>query len=345
MGAGNVARVHANALSGIPGVEVAAVCDKDETRAHVLARELALEPAFTSVDAAIASGSFNFAHVLIPPEGHTEVARELARAGIAVFVEKPMGISQADCESLVREASDRGVRLGVNHNAVFFPAYVKLRRRVKARALGPLQHLAIVLNYPRQTLPPLSHWLFARPQNLVYESAVHPFSQVYDLAGPLRNGHTTVSGRGVGPDDGFFDTWQVSLVCEDATAQVCVSYAGAYSTWQVIAICEDGILTADLARNRFTAEKRSRWGRYDEALHVAVAHSAHELMQAVDTLQREVSSALRRNARRDPYSTSMKESIAAFHHRPPPNRPDVDGRFATGVVAICDVAAQAIEGR
>jgi predicted dehydrogenase/nucleoside-diphosphate-sugar epimerase len=337
VGAGFVSDAHAEALAELPAVEATAVCDTDAGRAEDFAQRHGLDHAFTSIEEALASGSFDRAHVLVPPVHHVPVARQLVEAGIGVLVEKPMGISSEECEALVHEADQQGVPLGVNHNAVFVPAYLELRRQIEARSLGRLQHLTVVRNLPAAALPPAGHWVLRQPQNMVFESAVHPLAQIHDLAGPMVSVETTASGRHeLGPDRHYFDTWQVSLVCERATAQLLFSYTGAYAAWYLVAVCEDGMLTADLSTSRVAALGNSRWASYVEPLQTAGSLASHEVRQGVSSFGREALSVLGLGSPQDLFSASMRGSVAAFYRGPSPGGPSIDGSAGASVVAICE---------
>lgn len=355
VGAGNVSEIHAEALAAMPGTSAAAVCDPDAGRARSLAQRYGIPHVFDSVDAAIASATFDYAHVLVPPDRHLEVAKKLIEGRINVLVEKPMALSQHQSETLLRAADQNRVALGVNHNALFFPAYLDLRHQLESRALGPLQHLTVALNFPAQALAPAGHWMLRGAKNLIYESAIHPLSQIYDLAGPLLDVETTVSERReLEFGRHFYETWQLSLVCERATAQLFMSYAGSYRTWQLMAICQDGVLSAEVERNRLTAVDRTRWGRYLEPVHIARKVAMGEIGKGAKNLARETGSALRPVPRNDVYFVSMRDSIAAFHNRSPQHlmgadcaegvqrRPNVDGKFGLQVVAMCDAATRRI---
>jgi predicted dehydrogenase/nucleoside-diphosphate-sugar epimerase len=343
VGAGYVSDAHAQALAELPEVETVAVCDTDAGRAEAFAGRHGLSHAFTSIDDAIASGSFDRAHVLVPPAHHVPIARRLIDAGIGVFVEKPMGVSSEECETLVREAVERHVPLGVNHNAVFFPTYLELRRQIEARSLGRLQHLTVVRNLPASAIPPAGHWMLLQPQNMIFESAVHPLSQICDLAGDLVSADTTASGRhDLGPEQHYFDTWQMSLICERSTAQLLFSYRGAYPTWYLVAVCEDGMLTADIEHSRIGALGRSRWASYVAPLQTAGALASQELRQGVDSFGREALSLLGLTGPQDLFSTSMRGSIGGFYRGRSAGLPHVDGKAGARVVAMCEAVARPV---
>ncbi|MGI8412183.1 MAG: NAD-dependent epimerase/dehydratase family protein [Solirubrobacteraceae bacterium] len=333
VGAGNVARVHAKAIAQIPGIEIAAVCDLEERRARDLAEELDVEQVFSSVAEAGDSGVFDYAHVLVPPDLHLSVAQELAAANVGVLLEKPMGIDSSECLAFSRKAR---VQVGVNHNAVFFPVYLRLRKHLAANTVGALQHLMIVLSVPSHALPGPQHWALAQPQNLMYESAAHPLSQIFDLAGPMVSAQTAASGRQRVGHGHYFDTWQVSLECERATAQLFLSYGGSYRTWELIALCDDGLIGTEIEQNRFGLVSRTRWGSTYESLHVALTSGVHEVGQGLGAIGEAARAVAQPAVGHGPYFKSMQASVAAFHAGPLDGMPLVDGAFGAGVVAMCE---------
>jgi predicted dehydrogenase/nucleoside-diphosphate-sugar epimerase len=343
VGAGNIARAHAAALQLIPGVELVAVCDRDPARASQFAADHMLPQAFGSLEDGIESGSFDFGHVLTPPDHHYEVAERLLTAGVGALVEKPLGITATETEQLAARAHAARVQLGVNHNALFFPAYARLRHQLAARAVGGLNHLVVTCNFTPQALRAPGHWMLRCPQNLIHESAGHPFSQIYDLAGSLISAEATATGHhDLGGGDHYFDTWQLSMVCERATAQLFLSFAGPYRSWNVTAVCEDGILSAEVERDRFTVSDRTHLGQYYEPLHLSLSKVRDELRDGFAGFRRETLGALRPVPRRDGYFTSMRDSISAFHRGPSANQPTADGWFGHHVTLFCEAATRSL---
>jgi predicted dehydrogenase/nucleoside-diphosphate-sugar epimerase len=337
--------VHAAALARIADVKLVAVCDTDKARAQRLAEQVRIPNVFGSTVEALASGLVDSAHVLVPSDRHVAMTAELLDAGIDVLVEKPMGLVKTECESLAAAAEQRGLKLGVNHTSVFYPAYLKLRRAVMSHSFGALQHVIVIVNHPLSWLTAFpGQWKLQYPKNLVYETVVHPLAQVYDLAGSAAHAETISSGgHDLGSGRHFFDTWQVSLVCERATAHVFLSH-GSYQTYQVLAICEDALLSAEVDKDRFTAFGRSRWPQYSESLHLAGRVALQEFRNGLASSIRSVDAALHPTPMDEIELLSMTGSIESFHCGSSPSHPKVDGRFGTQVVGMCDTATRRIAG-
>ncbi|MBA3429373.1 MAG: Gfo/Idh/MocA family oxidoreductase, partial [Actinobacteria bacterium] len=86
VGAGWIAAEHAATLDRLDGVELAAVCDIDESRARELAGSAAV---YTDWRKLLERESPDAVFVCTPPLVHREPAVEALDRGIHVYLEKP----------------------------------------------------------------------------------------------------------------------------------------------------------------------------------------------------------------------------------------------------------------
>ena len=195
VGAGFIADFHLEILRATPQVEVVAVCDADLVKAQSSARRHKVPHAVASL-AELAALKIDVAHVLVPPNLHLAVTRELLELGIGAFVEKPLALSTADARSLTELAEQRDVVLGVNHNAAFHPAFQRLLERLRSGEIGRVEHVRVCLSVPLRQLDAgdFSHWMFREPRNIIFEQCPHPFAQLVELVGGVRVLHTTMLG-------------------------------------------------------------------------------------------------------------------------------------------------------
>lgn len=125
IGAGNMGANHARLAQQLPGMRLAAIVDQDRGRARAAAKSPSVEivgsidELTVDIDAAV---------VAVPTPAHLPVARELARRGMHVLVEKPLAASVAEAEDLVAAAQAAGVVLAVGHVERFNPAVAELPR-------------------------------------------------------------------------------------------------------------------------------------------------------------------------------------------------------------------------
>lgn len=99
-----------------PGAYVSAVVD---TAATGRERGSAAHPGaavHASVDELVAAGTADAAIVLTPDDTHEEIAVALLRAGIAVYLEKPLAITVEGADRVLATAAETGTPLYVGHN-------------------------------------------------------------------------------------------------------------------------------------------------------------------------------------------------------------------------------------
>src|SRR5947208_107624 len=70
-------------------------------------------PVTESLQPILEDRSVTVAAVLTPPNTHLEIVSQLARAGKHILLEKPLDISTARAEQMVKACRDAGVTLGI----------------------------------------------------------------------------------------------------------------------------------------------------------------------------------------------------------------------------------------
>ncbi len=212
LGAGYIAKWHAEALRRQRGVEISAVCDLSTDAAKSLADAYGAPQVFASLDEMLAANAVDCVHVLTPPQTHFSAASKILEVGLAAFVEKPCAISSADCRMLVRLADAHGARLGVNHNFLMLPSYDKLKADIESDVLGPIDTLEVNWQFPLAPLRsgPFGLWMLREPGNLLFEVGPHLYAFVTDLLGEF----TTIEVRLRNPISlpggvTHYQTWQI----------------------------------------------------------------------------------------------------------------------------------------
>jgi predicted dehydrogenase len=80
--------------------------------------------------------------VLATPHSlHADQVVQVARAGKAVFCEKPLSLTRADAQRAVDACKAAGVPIGVGQNKRFWPSTAEMRRVVASGALGRIMHV------------------------------------------------------------------------------------------------------------------------------------------------------------------------------------------------------------
>ncbi|MBY0422052.1 MAG: NAD-dependent epimerase/dehydratase family protein [Parvularculaceae bacterium] len=183
LGAGYIAKWHADALKRVPNVALVGVADLSRNAAESFAR-MTGATAYDSLDALLGAG-VDCVHVLTPPNAHFDPVRRILSAGVAAFVEKPFVLTSTDARALSDLAAEKGVALGVNHNFLMLPSYERLKADLASGTLGPIDSLQANWRLP---LPPLRSgpyglWMLREPQNILFELGPHLFSFAADILG------------------------------------------------------------------------------------------------------------------------------------------------------------------
>jgi len=141
IGCGQISRVHISALQEIAGLEIGAVCDRDEWRAREVANLAGGAKAYDDWATLLQQEHPDAVHILTPPKTHAALAIQAMQAGCHVLVEKPMTVSLQHADSMIAAARENRVKLCTNHNYLFKPSIVKARRLVESGAIGQVVYV------------------------------------------------------------------------------------------------------------------------------------------------------------------------------------------------------------
>ncbi|MDX2184145.1 MAG: Gfo/Idh/MocA family oxidoreductase [Gemmatimonadaceae bacterium] len=137
VGCGRIARNHFDAIREVEGVRLVAVCDSVEARAREAGTAQQV-PWFTSIDEMLATVPSDIVTVATPSGLHPEHGIKAARAGRHVISEKPMAISLAAADALVKACDDAGVQLFVVKQNRLNPSVQFVRRALEKGRFGRL---------------------------------------------------------------------------------------------------------------------------------------------------------------------------------------------------------------
>jgi predicted dehydrogenase len=114
------------------GSRVVAAVDPDPAARARVTGLLGAGVTFHADHRALTSSDIDAAIVVTPDDTHHAIAADLLRAGIAVYLEKPMTIATDDADDLLQTAYESGTKLYVGHN-LRHTAVVRLMREVVNR--------------------------------------------------------------------------------------------------------------------------------------------------------------------------------------------------------------------
>jgi myo-inositol 2-dehydrogenase / D-chiro-inositol 1-dehydrogenase len=202
VGAGGVAARHAQTLALLPQVRLIAVTDVDPVRAARFAEDYGVGAA-PDLDGLLDVG-LDAVYVCVPPFAHGAVEETVASAGVALFVEKPLGLDYAVAERVARAVAAAGVVTATGHHWRYSAAVHEARQVLADRPC----RLAVGSWLDR--VPPVPWWSQrTRSGGQIVEQAVH----ILDLARLLVGEVVEVSALadGVPPDQPAADVDGVTV--------------------------------------------------------------------------------------------------------------------------------------
>jgi len=116
------------------------VCGRNAVTLSEFARRFGWEETTTDWRSVVSRADVDLVDICASNDLHGPVAIEAARAGKAVFCEKPLARSLNEAKEIVREVEAAGVPHMVCFNYRFFPAVRLAKRLVEEGAVGGLRH-------------------------------------------------------------------------------------------------------------------------------------------------------------------------------------------------------------
>ncbi|MEX5720555.1 Gfo/Idh/MocA family protein [Geodermatophilus maliterrae] len=212
VGAGGVGARHGHTLSGLDGVELVGVADAVPHAAAALAAELGV-PAVDDVGRLLGSG-LDAVWLCVPPFAHGELELAVVRAGLPLFVEKPLGAGRAVAEEVAAAVAGAGVPTATGYHWRHLDT-VAAAREVCAAAPPRLVSATWL-----DKVPPPAWWARAeRSGGQVVEQATHVLDLARLLAGEVAEVQAVVAPSSVEGRD-----------VDDATAAVLRFASGAVGT-------------------------------------------------------------------------------------------------------------------
>ena len=187
IGLGMVAGTYADALRGLPGVRLGAVCARDPARvAAFLAAHSDLGARAMTVDEIAADPAIDFAILATPPNARADIVDALTAAGKPVLMEKPVERSLAAAQALVAQCEARGVALGIVLQHRARPVVADLRRCMGD--FGPLRAVEVNVPWwrPQSYYDAPGRGTYTRDGGgVLISQAIHTLDLMLTLTGPV----------------------------------------------------------------------------------------------------------------------------------------------------------------
>jgi predicted dehydrogenase len=136
IGAGIMGQKHARIYSEMDGAELTTIVDMDENRAKSLAESCGAKNVYRDFHQALDAEQLDAVHVATPDFLHKEPVIAALRSGRHVLVEKPLAVTVADAEEIVRVSEETGCHVMVNYTHRWAAPYARTREIVRRGEIG-----------------------------------------------------------------------------------------------------------------------------------------------------------------------------------------------------------------
>ena len=167
---------HARAITESPRAEfvaIAARSDQSQTAARQAHSRVRVVSDYREL---LADDSIEVVDVVLPSHLHYSVGREVLQAGKHLLMEKPMALSESDCDELVRMAREHNRLLAVGHEFRLSSLWGRAKEMIDAGAIGEPKYLLIEL-WRRPYRLGADGWRYdiQRVGNWILEEPIHFF--------------------------------------------------------------------------------------------------------------------------------------------------------------------------
>ncbi len=276
LGCGRIGQVHARSIRALDGAQVVAVSDAMPQAAQALAADTGAEVRET--DAILTAGDVDAVVIGTPTDTHFDLIQSAARAGKAIFCEKPIDMSVANIRACIKVVAETGVPFMTGFNRRFDPNFAALRARLRAGDIGALELVTITSRDPAP--PPISY--IERSGGLFRDMMIHDFDMARFLMGEEFIRLHAVGSALVDPEIGA---------------------AGDVDTAAVMLTTESGRIC------QISNSRRAAYG-YDQRIEV---HGARGMLRAENQLESTVELATDAGFRRDPAQHFFLERYEAAY--------------------------------
>lgn len=226
LGAGAMARKHADAYRALGTVDIVGVANRGESRARQFAADFDVPAVFTDLTRALDSVEADIASVCVPTNLHPELAVAAMERGLHVVAEKPIALTAEGAQIMIEASRKLGRKLTVIFNRRFNAVWDELGRRIGSIG-SPMIYNAQEVRSIRPKLPMHSRSGNGGP---VIDCCVHDFDMLLQLFG--KPAWVFATGQAFGGNKPFLSS--ISDIAVD-TAHITVEFEAGHRAYLLYA--------------------------------------------------------------------------------------------------------------
>ena len=177
IGAGRIGKIHGGNIARRGDCSVAFVADADANAAKSLAAATGAKVG--SVEEILAAKDIDAVAICSPTDTHADLIERAAKAGKAIFCEKPVDLSADRVRACLEVVKSAKAKLMIGFNRRFDPNFASVRKRIAEGAIGEVEIVQITSRDPSP--PPVSY--IERSGGLFRDMMIHDFDMARFVLG------------------------------------------------------------------------------------------------------------------------------------------------------------------
>jgi myo-inositol 2-dehydrogenase/D-chiro-inositol 1-dehydrogenase len=197
IGAGRIGQIHARNVARHPGAHLRWITDVNRTAAEALAKELGADVAADAAQA-IGDKAVNAVVICSPTDTHAELIEAAAKAGKAIFCEKPIDLSLERVDRCLDTVRKARVTMMIGFNRRFDTSFAAVHAGIRSGKIGTLETLIITSRDPGP--PPIGY--IKQSGGLFRDMMIHDFDLARWMLGEAPTEVYAVASNLVDPEIG-----------------------------------------------------------------------------------------------------------------------------------------------
>lgn len=174
IGGGFIGPLHAANIAAHPAARLSWVVDLDLAVAEKLGARYGARTS-VNLDVALADPAVGAVMICTPPRTHAALIERAARAGKAIFCEKPVDLDMARVDACARVIETAGTPFFVAFNRRYDPTHRALFDAIRGGEIGRPEMLVLSSRDPEISPP---DYVAAMPYGIFYDTMIHDFDMV-----------------------------------------------------------------------------------------------------------------------------------------------------------------------
>ncbi|MDO9414944.1 inositol 2-dehydrogenase [Pararhizobium sp.] len=177
LGAGRIGKVHAKAVSNDPNAKLVAVADAFPEAANAIAKAYGCD--VRTIEAIETASDIDAVVICTPTDTHADLIERFARAGKAIFCEKPIDLDVDRVRACMKVVKETKGKLMVGFNRRFDPHFMAVRKAIDDGKIGDVEMVTITSRDPGA--PPVDY--IKRSGGIFRDMTIHDFDMARFLLG------------------------------------------------------------------------------------------------------------------------------------------------------------------